>query len=173
MENANSMATRKTETPGVHLWLVLMKAYRSLEARAMHSIGDTGLCYSDFAVLEVLLHRGPLPVNTVGAKVALTSGSSTAAIDRLEKKGLVHRAPDASDRRTRIVHLTDKGKALIEAAFRKHAADMETVTASLSSAEKKTLVELLRKLGKSAISAPAVDLSFRKGKNHAFQADSY
>lgn len=167
------MAARKTETSGVHLWLVLMKAYRSLEERALRSIGGTRLCYSDFAVLEVLLHKGPLPVNTVGAKVALTSGSATAAIDRLEKKGLVHRVADATDRRTRIVHLTGDGKALIEAAFRKHAADMEIVTSSLSSVEKKKLVALLRKLGKPAVSTPAVDLSFRKGKNHAFDADSY
>ena len=157
------MAARKTNTTGVHLWLVLMKAYQSLEHRAMRSIGDTGLCFSDFAVLEALLHKGPLPVNTVGAKVALTSGSSTAAIDRLEKRGLVRRAPDATDRRTRIVHLTDKGRTLIEPAFRKHAADMEAVTASLSGAEKSILLDLLKKLGKSAVSGPATDLSSTKG----------
>lgn len=157
------MATRKKDTDGIHLWLVLMKAYQSIEHRAMRSIGDTSLCYSDFAVLEVLLHKGPLPVNTVGARVALTSGSSTAAIDRLEKRGLVRRAPDATDRRTRIVHLTGKGRTLIQTAFRKHAADMETVTASLSAAEKKTLLDLLKKLGKSAVSGPATNLEPTKG----------
>src|SRR3981189_947757 len=112
------MATRNNST-GVHLWLVLMKAYQALQQRAMHSIAGTGLCFSDFAVLETLLHKGPLPVNTIGAKVALTSGSPTAAIDRLEKKSLVRRASDATDRRTRIVHLTAKGKTLIHAAFAK------------------------------------------------------
>ena len=157
------MATRKPDTAGVHLWLVLMKAYQALERRALRSIGDTSLCFSDFAVLESLLHKGPLPVNTVGAIVTLTSGSSTAAIDRLEKRALVRRAPDATDRRTRIVHLTDKGRTLIETAFRKHAADMETVTASLSAAEKKSLLDLLKKLGKSAVSGPAPDFSNSKG----------
>jgi MarR family transcriptional regulator, 2-MHQ and catechol-resistance regulon repressor len=144
------MAFDKTKTSGIHLWLVLMKAYQSLQHRALRSIGKTSLGFSDFAVLEALLHKGPLPVNTVGARVALTSGSSTAAIDRLEKRGLVRRAPDATDRRARIVHLTAKGKALIEAAFSKHAADMEEIAASLSASEKKTLHELLKKLGKTA-----------------------
>ncbi|MGD1215448.1 MAG: MarR family transcriptional regulator [Terriglobales bacterium] len=82
----------------------------------------------------------PLPVNALGARVSLTSGSATAAIDRLERKGLVRRAPDATDRRARIVHLTEKGKVLISGAFREHEADMETVTSCLSMSEKATLV---------------------------------
>jgi MarR family 2-MHQ and catechol resistance regulon transcriptional repressor len=161
------MTTRKTETAGIHVWLILMKAYQSLHHRAMRSIADTSLCFSDFAVLEALLHKGPMPVNTVGAIVALTSGSSTAAVDRLEKKDLVRRGPDATDRRTRIVHLTDNGRNMIETAFRKHAADMEAVTAGLSAAEKKTLLELLKKLGKNAVSGPATDLSSTKGQTNA------
>jgi MarR family transcriptional regulator, 2-MHQ and catechol-resistance regulon repressor len=144
------MASRKTDTAGVHLWLVLMKAYQALHQRAMRSIVNTGLGFSDFAVLEALLHKGPLPVNTVGSQVALTSGSSTAAIDRLERKSLVRRAFHANDRRARIVHLTAKGRTLIDHAFGKHAADMETVAASLSASEKKSLLKLLKKIGKTA-----------------------
>jgi MarR family 2-MHQ and catechol resistance regulon transcriptional repressor len=151
-----------TKTTGVHLWLILMKAYQSLERHAMNSIAGTGLCFSDFAVLETLLHKGPLPVNTIGAKIALTSGSSTAAIDRLEKKCLVRRASDATDRRTRIVHLTAKGKTLIHAAFAKHAADIECVTGVLSTSEQATLMELLRRLGISAATN-----SESKGKTNA------
>lgn len=153
-----------TNNTSVHLWLILMKAYQSLERHAMQSIKGTSLCFSDFAVLETLLHKGPLPVNTIGAKVALTSGSATAAIDRLEKKALVRRAPDATDRRARIVHLTAKGKALIEAAFDQHAADIEAVTGSLSPAEQTLLTKLLKKLGTTAASSPAV-YSTSKGKN--------
>jgi len=144
------MSTRKADTTGVHLWLVLMKAYQALHQRAMRSIVNTGLGFSDFAVLEALLHKGPLPVNTVGSQVALSSGSSTAAIDRLERKSLVRRGFHANDRRARIVHLTAKGRTLIEHAFRKHAADMEAVAANLSGSERKVLLDLVRKLGKTA-----------------------
>ncbi|MGA8761904.1 MAG: MarR family transcriptional regulator [Candidatus Sulfotelmatobacter sp.] len=144
------MSGRNPETAGIHVWLVLMKAQQSLLKHALRSISSSRLCFSDFAVLEVLLHKGPQPVNVLGTRVSLSSGSATTAIDRLEKKGLVRRAADATDRRARIVHLTEKGKTLISAAFRQHEADMEAVTSSLSAAEKATLAGLLKKLGKNA-----------------------
>ena len=133
---------------GTHLWLVLMKAHRALEQAAMASIAATGLCFTDFALLEVLLHKGPLPVNTIGAKVHLSSAAATAAVDRLERRGLVRRVPDADDRRARRVHLTRRGEDLIGPLFRRHQRDLETAMAGISQAEKAQLVELLRKLGK-------------------------
>jgi MarR family 2-MHQ and catechol resistance regulon transcriptional repressor len=144
------MSGRNTEMTGIHLWLVLMKAQQALQRHALRSIASSRLCFSDFAVLEILLHKGPLPVNALGVRVSLTSGSATAAIDRIEKKGLVRRAPHATDRRTRIVHLTEKGKTLIGTAFRQHEADMEAVTSCLSLPEKAALVALLKRLGKTA-----------------------
>ncbi len=146
------MAMANPDSNGVHLWLILMKAHQSLERHALLSIADTGLCFSDFAVLEILLHKGPLPVNVLGAKVFLTSGSATAAIDRLERKSLVRRESDANDRRAKVVHLTAQGRSLIVKAFRKHTADMEKATRALTVDEKAALGDLLRKLGKTATS---------------------
>jgi MarR family 2-MHQ and catechol resistance regulon transcriptional repressor len=138
------------ETTGVHLWLVLWKAYQALLCHAERHIHSLGLGFSDFAVLEVLLHKGPAPVNTIGALVHLTSGSITAAIDRLERKSLVARGADPSDRRARVVHLTREGRALIECAFRDHAAAMEAAAGGLSAAERGAAVALLKKLGLGA-----------------------
>jgi MarR family transcriptional regulator, 2-MHQ and catechol-resistance regulon repressor len=138
------------DSTGVHLWLVLMKAHRALERRANASIGELGLCFSDFAILEILLHKGPLPVNTIGARVPLTSGSATTAIDRLESRGLVRREVQAGDRRTRVVHLTPDGRRMIEDAFVRHSADIEVATAGLTERERAAAIRLLRKLGKSA-----------------------
>src|ERR1035437_7561014 len=98
---------------GVHLWLLLMKAHRSLGARAAGSIAGTGMCFTDFTILEILLHKGPLPVDALAAGIGLTSGSGTTAIDRLEKRSLVERRSDALDRRARVVHLTTAGRRLI------------------------------------------------------------
>src|SRR5690242_16128570 len=92
-----------------HLWLVLMKAHQALREHDLRSIEATGLCMSDFLTLEVLLHKGPQPVNVIGEKVQLTSGSITTAVDRLEQKGLVERQLSESDRRIRVVHLTSEG----------------------------------------------------------------
>src|SRR5213082_4017278 len=128
---------RKKTTPGqdstgVHVWLVFMKAFQAMLPHAAESIERTDLGDSDFRVLEVLLHKGPLPVNTIGPKVWLTPGSISVAVDRLVKKGLVARKERTNDRRVRQVELTAKGRALITRGFREHAAAMENSMRVLS-----------------------------------------
>src|SRR6267154_6134161 len=139
--------TRGQDASGVHVWLVFMKAFQALLPHAAGSIERTKLGDSDFRVLEVLLHKGPLPVNTIGPKVWLTPGSISVAVDRLEKKALVKRK-NTGDRRVRLVELTAKGRALIAKTFREHAAAMEEVAGVLSNEERLTLLGLLKKLGK-------------------------
>src|SRR5215510_7699442 len=137
---------------GVHVFLVLWKAARAVEACAEHSLSELEMCGSDFAVLEALLHKGPLPINEIGKKVLLTSGSITVAVDRLESKGLVERHASGTDRRARIVHLTKEGRDLITRSYAEHAADMERLaSASLTKAERNSLIKLLKKIGYKAV----------------------
>ena len=135
---------------GAHLWLIVWKAFQALREHAEAHIASLGLGFSDFGVLEALLHRGPLPINQIGEKVNLTSGSITAAVDRLESKGLLERRNDAEDRRARIVHLTEAGTRLIECAFADHVAVMERATSALSAEEQEHAIHLIRKLGRGA-----------------------
>jgi MarR family 2-MHQ and catechol resistance regulon transcriptional repressor len=114
---------------------------------AESSIAEAGLCLSDFAALEALLHKGPLTITEIQAKVLLASGSMTAAVDRLERKGLVVRTATSSDRRAKVLELTLEGKRVVEAAFRRHTAELEAAMAILNSAEKRQLHGLLKKLG--------------------------
>ena len=140
-------------TPGPeHVWLVMMKAMRALTKYAAGCIEEAGLGLSDFSVLEVLLHKGPLPVNTIGPIVDLTPGSISIAVDRLFAKGLVSRVESVEDRRVRIVALTESGKDLIVPAFRKHSAQMRRVFSELSSEELFGLEASLKKIGKRAAS---------------------
>ena len=133
-----------------HVWLVMMKAMRALTRYASAGIKDTGLGDSDFPVLEVLLHKGPLPVNTIGPIVDLTPGSISIAVDRLVAKGLVSRVESAADRRVRIVALTPRGKDLIVSAFRKHSRQMKRVFSELGPDELQGLEAALKKIGKRA-----------------------
>jgi len=142
--------TQGQDSSGVHVWLVFMKAFQALIPHAAQSIERTKLGDSDFRVLEALLHKGPLPVNTVGPKVWLTPGSISVAVDRLVEKGLVSRKDRAGDRRVRQVELTRKGRALITRGFREHAAAMENAVSVLSKNERLALLRLLKKLGKHA-----------------------
>jgi len=134
----------------VHVWLVMMKAMRALTKYAAADIEETGLGLTDFGVLEVLLHKGPLPVNTIGPIVDLTPGSISIAVDRLFAKGLVSRVESAEDRRVRMVALTPRGKDLIVAAFRKHSGQMKRLFSELSSEELHGFEVALKKVGKRA-----------------------
>ena len=142
--------TEGTHTEGTHVFLIVWKTYRALLARAEASIKRVNLCDSDFRVLEALLHKGPLPVNVIGNKVDLTTGSITSAIDRLEEKTLVVRRNHPDDRRIRVVELTPKGRRLIEKAYAQHQLDMENAVGGLSRDERGVLVNLLRRLGKTS-----------------------
>ncbi len=133
-----------------HVWLVMMKAMRALTRYAAAGIKDTGLGDSDFRVLEALLHKGPLPVNTIGPIVDLTPGSISIAVDRLFVKGLVTRVESAEDRRVRIIALSSRGKDLIVPAFRKHSGQMRRVFSELSPEELRGLEVALKKVGKRA-----------------------
>src|SRR5262252_838902 len=133
-----------------HVWLVMMKAMRALTRYATAGIEETGLGLSDFGVLEALLHKGPLPVNTIGPIVDLTPGSISIAVDRLVAKGMVSRVESGEDRRVRIVALTPRGKDLIISAFRKHSAQMKKVFSDLSPEDLRDLELTVKKVGKRA-----------------------
>jgi MarR family transcriptional regulator, 2-MHQ and catechol-resistance regulon repressor len=138
-------AGARLEAP--RLWTVLARCYRAVSQIAERSIAEAGLCLSDFAALEALLHKGPLTITEIQAKVLLASGSMTAAVDRLERKGLVTRKATPSDRRAKLLELTLEGKRVVEAAFERHAAELEAASAILSGTEKRQLYGLLKKLG--------------------------
>ena len=135
------------QASGIRIWLILMKAARSIERNAYTSISGIDIGLSDFGVLELLLHKGPQPVNLIGRKIFLASGSITAAVDRLEARKLVKRTVDSEDLRSRIVHLTPAGRKLIEQAFAKHTQDMEDTMSVLRPREREELVRLLKKVG--------------------------
>jgi MarR family 2-MHQ and catechol resistance regulon transcriptional repressor len=138
------------DTSGTHLWLVLGKAFRVLRKHAERSVEGIDMCLSDFAIMELLLNRGPQPVNTIGQRIELTSGSVTTAVDRLEHRGFVQRGNDPNDRRTRIVSLTAEGKMCIGKIFGHHKDAMDRAAEGLSKSERETLIRLVKKLGHSA-----------------------
>jgi MarR family transcriptional regulator, 2-MHQ and catechol-resistance regulon repressor len=139
-------ARQKTEA--THVFLVLWRTYRAILAQSEESRKNLDLGDSDFRVLEVLLHKGPLPVNVIGEKVELTTGSITTAVDRMEAKWLVVRKNHPADRRVRIVELTPKGRRLIEKAYTQHEIDMERAMKHFSREDRAVLIELLKRLGK-------------------------
>src|ERR1700747_2284301 len=135
----------KTSRDPVHCWLVLLKAFHAASKYLYAGLAETGIDETDFRILEVLLNKGPLPVNVIGPKVFLTPGSISTAVDRLVERDLVSRVEGPEDRRVRVVSLTAKGRRLIAPVFRKHAAEIAKIFADASPKELRTLETILKK----------------------------
>jgi MarR family 2-MHQ and catechol resistance regulon transcriptional repressor len=144
------MEDRKRAPEALHTWLIMLKAWQSMSRYLLPSLLEEGLGESDFRVLEVLLHKGPMPVNAIGPKVYLNPGSVSVAVDRLYKKGFVSRAECTEDRRVRTVSLTEKGRQMFIPLFRRHVALIKRAFEDVSSEELQQLERLLKKIGKRA-----------------------
>ena len=145
-----SNAEKSDKVSGTQLWLVLIKAYHSLLGFTEHTLKGSGLGESEFRILEALLHKGPMPVNTIGPKVFLTPGSISVAVDRLLKRGLVTRTNSSEDRRIRVVDLTDSGRRHIEQVFAAHARQVDRLADVLSAKERRQIARGLKAFGKAA-----------------------
>ena len=155
LEKYSSKEKRGPELPekpisAARLWLVLAKAHRAMAEFVENSIADQHLCLSDFMVMEVLLHKGPLRMWEISEKVLLRGTAMTYAIDRLQTRGFVTRKYSSVDRRVQIVELTWGGEELIRQIYARHEAQLEELMADISEADLKRLHDGLKALGKTA-----------------------
>ena len=145
---------RMTETPtGGQIWIVLARCHKAVSALVERSIAASGVGLSDFMILEALLHKGPLTIGQIQGKVLLASGSMTAAVDRLENKGLIMRRTTKEDRRVRRLELTSTGKRMVCTSFAEHIGDLNELMSVLSDLEKRQIYGPLKKLGLAAAQA--------------------
>ncbi len=138
-----------------HLWIALARAYRSMSQLVEQSVAKSGLGLTDFMLLEALLHKGPLTITEVQASILLATGSMTAAVDRVEARGLIVRKAIKEDRRARRLELTPAGRKLIESAYRDHSSELEGWLSVLTSTEQAGTFKALRKLGQHAARWPS------------------
>jgi MarR family transcriptional regulator, 2-MHQ and catechol-resistance regulon repressor len=142
---------KRAKTPeAAHTLVVMLKVLRAIRHLVLPALLKEGWGESDFRVLEVLLHKGPMPVNGIGPKVDLNPGSVSVAVDRLYKKGLVSRVESDSDRRVRTVALTDKGRRVFVPIFREHAALIKRAFQDVSPKEQRQIEEVLKRIGRRA-----------------------
>jgi MarR family 2-MHQ and catechol resistance regulon transcriptional repressor len=144
------MEERKKPPEALQAWLIMLKAWQSMSRCLLPTFLAEGLGESYFRVLEVLLHKGPMPVNAIGPKVYLNPGSVSVAVDRLYKRGFVSRVECSDDRRVRTVSLTDKGRQTFVPLFRRHTALIKRAFQDVSPEELQQLEGMLKKIGKRA-----------------------
>ncbi|WP_066317724.1 MarR family winged helix-turn-helix transcriptional regulator [Bacillus sp. FJAT-29814] len=129
------------------LFIVLSRAYKAINEHVNKVIQANGLNPTEFAVLELLYHKGDQPLQQIGAKILLASGSITYVVDKLEQKGLLKRIACPTDRRVIYASITDEGKNMIQDIFPEHAKQIDKLMSSLNESEKDTAIDLLKKLG--------------------------
>jgi len=126
--------------------IALSRCTHSVHKREYKTIKEAGLTVSQFAVLEVLYHKGDLRVSEIIEKVLSTGGNMTVVIDNLVKENLVKRCIDPSDRRVNLISITESGRKIVGEIFPKHLENINGIFSSLTSEEKKNLIILLKRL---------------------------
>jgi len=137
------------EDVDLRLVVILSRLSAVLTEGLFNSIKKIGLHPTEFALLEVIYHKGPQPIQKIGEKILITSGNMTYVADKLEKKGYVYRENHPSDRRVTLLNLTPEGKNVMDEAFPKHFEHIQSMLSGLSDSEKEVLLDLSKKLGKS------------------------
>ena len=130
------------------LWVALARCAASVGRASARDIQGYGLTQAQFAVLEVLYHKGPLPLCEIGEKLLVTSGNITYVADQLERVGYLRRERSPDDRRVVRAHLRPKGRALMARTFPRHAARIKGLAGALAAGEQAALARLLKKWGK-------------------------
>jgi MarR family 2-MHQ and catechol resistance regulon transcriptional repressor len=129
------------------LFIVLSRAFKAINEHVNKAIQANGLNPTEFAVLELLYHKGDVPLQQIGGKILIASGSITYVVDKLEQKGLLKRVACPNDRRVTYAQISDAGKQFIEGIFPDHAQRINELMSSLDENEKEEAIRLLKKLG--------------------------
>src|SRR6266702_3162972 len=144
--NEGSVSKGSKHAAPEQVWITLAHCYRAMSSLIERSFLNSGLSLTDFMLLEALLHKGPMTITEIQSSALLATGSMTAAVDRLESKGLIARTLSKSDRRARVLQLTGEGKAVITLAYQQHSGDLKHWMSALSPDERASTFTNLRKL---------------------------
>lgn len=131
------------------LYIVLSRANKAINEETNHFFQQNGLNPTEFAVLELLYHKGRQPLQQIGNKILLASGSITYVVDKLEKRGYLQRVSCPSDRRVTYAEITNSGLEFMDQLFPEHEKNLHDKMSVLTAEEKETAIELLKKLGLS------------------------
>jgi MarR family transcriptional regulator, 2-MHQ and catechol-resistance regulon repressor len=141
------------ETRALDTFIKVSRASESLNARLTQALAADGLTPGQLAVLEALLHLGPMCQKDLGRKLLRSNPNMTTVVDNLERQQLVRRTRDTRDRRLVEVTLTRQGRQLIGRVFPLHARRIAALMAALTDDEQEALGRLSKKLGLAAAKA--------------------
>jgi MarR family 2-MHQ and catechol resistance regulon transcriptional repressor len=146
----NSKAAEHDRAVTLQLVIAIARSYQAIEKGVRPHLAGEGLGMTEFAVLEVLYHKGALPLGEIRDRILVTGASTTYVVKKLEKRRFMRRRTSAEDQRVVYGELTPQGRALLDAVFPAHVARLREIMGCLSVAEKRTAARLLRRLSQHA-----------------------
>ena len=141
--------TVEQSTSALKLFIVLSRAHKVIHESTNQFFQENGLNPTEFAVLELLYHKGKQPLQQIGNKILLASGSITYVVDKLEGRGYVKRVSSPTDRRVTYAEISPEGSKFMDELFPRHEEQLVSLMGVLSEEEKEDTIELLKKLGLS------------------------
>ena len=135
------------EVRALDVYIKLVRAVDSLTDRTHRHLSEVDLTVSQFGVLEVLLHLGPMCQKELGEKLLKSGGNITVVVRNLERRGLVRRTRHEENRRFVTVDLTTTGRTLIKKVFPRHVEGLVRELRCLGPADAETLSRLLKRVG--------------------------
>ena len=135
----------------LQLLISMARAFKSIDDWVRPRMAAHGLAMTEFAVLEVLFHKGAIPLGQLSEEILVTGASTNYTVNKLEKRGLLRRTKLEQDQRVIMAELTAAGRKLIGQVFPLHVDDLQVATSRLSTSEKRTIAKLLRKLRQEGI----------------------
>ena len=139
----------KQETLALDTFIKLSRASETIHSHLAPHLARHDLTTGQFGTMEALYHMGEMAQVDIGRRLLKSPGNITVVLDNLERRGLVIRKRDRSDRRRLLVRLSDKGRDMIAAIFPKHLVEIVRCFDTLSESERKELGQLCRKLGRA------------------------
>ena len=133
----------KTE---LKIFIAMSKVINTLSRKTNTIVTKHDLTCLQFAVLEVLYHKGALPVGEIQEKVLSTSGTIAVVVKNLEKNGFIFRSQDLEDKRKSVINLTPKGFTTIEKVYPKNEKMIISIMIALSKEEQETMLKYLKKI---------------------------
>ncbi|MCA9766562.1 MAG: MarR family transcriptional regulator [Carnobacterium sp.] len=134
----------------IKAFTVFIKSSQSIQKLIKQDFLKKDINLNEYAIMELLYHRGDQPIQSIGKRILMGGGSITYVIDKLEKKGFLSRKPSTEDRRKIYACITKKGKQYMDQRVTEHEALIHTIFEEWDDDEVEEAIDLLKRMGMHA-----------------------
>ncbi len=115
-----------------------------------HFAKSTGLSMPQFSILMQLHHKGPCGVSEISERFDVTAAAASQLVDKLVQAGYIERTEDPSDRRAKMLRLSENGSKLVDDGIQERYRWMDELASHMNPEEQAKVAEALGILTRAA-----------------------